>query len=395
MNLVMRSNSPVGDQPAKRIYKKSQSFDTFVSNIMSDQKVQSQRATRLLKLWLEFTQSFKESEIIKKVLDNLVKDEAQEAEFRLTVPICDELSRITDVNIPRYFFHRYRYDVFPQKRIIDDYPPYLQIELSSVCNFRCIFCYQTDISFTQKDQGYMGVMSFDFFKEIIDQAQGNIEFLSLASRGEPLVCKDIDKMLEYCVGKFLGLKVNTNASLLTEKICHAILMGGVNTIVFSADAAQEPLYSKLRVNGKLQKTLDNIKMFHLIRDKHYPDSKIITRVSGVKFSEAQTMSSMGDVWGSIVDQICFVDYNPWENVYESAVNNMLAPCSDLWRRMFVWFDGNVNPCDVDFKSTLCVGSVKQESISMLWRNDVYENLRKAHLHKGRGTINPCRRCTVI
>ena len=78
----------------------------------------------------------------------------------------------------------------------------------------------------------MGTMNFDLFKRIIDQAEGNIEFLSLASRGEPLICKDIVRMFNYTQNKFLNLKVNTNASLLTEEKIHAILSGGVGTIVF-------------------------------------------------------------------------------------------------------------------------------------------------------------------
>ena len=90
-------------------------------------------------------------------------------------------------------------------------------------------------------------MKLEMFKLIVDQAENNIEFISLASRGEPLVSPVIEKMLEYTRGKFLSLKINTNASVLTEKKCHAILQGGVQTIVFSADAADAELYKKLRV----------------------------------------------------------------------------------------------------------------------------------------------------
>ena len=113
----------------------------------------------------------------------------------------------------------------------------------------------------------MGQMSLDRFKEIVDAATGNIEFLSLASRGEPLLCKEIDEMLRYAAGRFLNLKINTNASLLNEKNIHAILAGGVKTVVFSADAAEEPLYSQLRVNGKLDRVLKNIENFSNIRAK--------------------------------------------------------------------------------------------------------------------------------
>ena len=53
-------------------------------------------------------------------------------------------------------------------------------------------------------------------------------------------------MLAYTNDKFLNLKINTNASLLNENKIHAILSSGVKTLVFSADAADEKLYAKLR-----------------------------------------------------------------------------------------------------------------------------------------------------
>lgn len=380
---------------SKKIYEKSYSFETFVSNLKTDINVQKNRVLESVATFVHEKPDDERGNILRSALEQLNISNLEEPEFKITIPIADELSKIDDEDLPRYIYHRYRYDIYPKKKILDQYSPYLQIEPTSICNYRCVFCYQTDKSFSDKKSGHMGSMSFNTFKKIMDEAQGNVEFFSLASRGEPFICPDIDQMLEYCQGKFLGLKVNTNASLLTEKHCHAILSGGVNTLVFSADAAVEPLYSQLRVNGKLDRVLKNIKMFHDIRRNHYSGSKIITRVSGVKFDTKQSMSSMQDIWGPLVDQICFVDYNPWENVYESPVNDLKTPCSDLWRRMFVWYDGKVNPCDTDFKSELCVGNVLDSSVSDLWRSAGYERLRAAHLDNQRCKGNPCRRCTVI
>src|SRR5205823_4938505 len=145
-------------------------------------------------------------------------------------------------------------------------------------------------------------------------------------------------------GKFLALKINTNASHLDERKAHAILQAGFNTVVFSADAAVEPLYSKLRVNGKLETVLRNVEQFQNIRAREYADTRVITRVSGVRYSDDQNLPEMEAAWGDLVDQVAFVDYNPWENTYERELNDVTTPCSDLWRRMFVWCDGRVNPC---------------------------------------------------
>ena len=240
----------------------------------------------------------------------------------------------------------------------------------------------------------MGTMEVDLFKDIIDEAKDNIEFISLASRGEPLVNPQFEEMIKYTDGKFLNLKINTNASLLNEKKCHAILSSGVKTLVFSADAADEKLYSKLRVNGKLETVLKNIELFNSIKEKNYKNKKIITRVSGVKYSDEQNFQKMEKFWKNLVNQVAFVEYNPWENIYIKKPNDINTSCSDLWRRMFIWWDGKVNPCDTDYKSTL---KIKQYNgnISETWLSENYQLIRNQHLTEKRQSIKPCRSCNVI
>jgi sulfatase maturation enzyme AslB (radical SAM superfamily) len=315
--------------------------------------------------------------------------------FAIGPSVAEEINSLDDKDLPRYLVHRYRYELFPYTRELDDYPPYLQIEPSSICNYRCVFCFETDKFFTRKSNGFMGHMSIDTFRRVIDQAAGNVEFISLASRGEPLLCPDIEAMLAFTRGKFLNLKLNTNASLLDERKTHAILQSGVKTLVFSADAAEEPLYSQLRVGGKLDQVLANVERFQKIRHTQYPASRIITRVSGVKFDDRQDLDAMQSRWGDLADQVAFVNYNPWENVYERTLAEIAAPCSDLWRRMFVWWDGKVNPCDVDYRSTLSVGSVASGNLSQLWLSAAYASLRSAHLENRRSSLTACSRCTVV
>ena len=62
--------------------------------------------------------------------------------------------------------------------------------------------------------------------------------------------------------------------------------------------------------------LKNLELFNNIKEKNYSHSKIITRVSGVKFDKDQNFEDMKKFWGGLVDQVAFVEYNPWENNYE-------------------------------------------------------------------------------
>lgn len=319
----------------------------------------------------------------------------QPGRLTLQAHTIDEILRLTDAELPRYLIYRYRYETYPVTHTLDAFPPLIQIEPTSICNYRCVFCYQIDPALSGKASEHMGSMPLELFTSLIDQAQGQTEAVTLASRGEPLLSRQIERMLAYCAGKFLGLKLNTNASRLTEAICHAILSAEVNTLVISADAAREPLYSQLRVNGRLERVIKNVTRFHEIRAKHYPRARTILRVSGVHVSDEQSLDEMERLWKGMADQVSFTRYIPWERTYVLPRHEMATPCSDLWRRMFVWWDGRVNPCDIDYRSTLSVGDGRQTPLADLWRGEAYQRLRDEHLAVRRAAVSPCNRCTFV
>ena len=125
------------------------------------------------------------------------------------------------------------------------------------------------------------------------------------------------------------------------------------------------------------------------------NSKIITRVSGVKVNEFQNFKEMENLWKNLVDQVVFVDYCPWEDVYSDKKNQIKQSCSELWRRMYIWWDGKTNPCEVDFKSVLSAGSIFEKNISEIWKSQKYEDLRNKHLMQKRGLVEPCNKCVSI
>jgi len=379
----------------KTIYEKKFSFEDFYSSMKTSVFSQINRSIKIIKK--ELLNKEKKNiyfyNILQKVLTDLLKQQKNiKSDLKINRFIADEIARIDDKNISRYFFNRYRYDVFPIENRIDDYPPYVQIELSSRCNYRCVFCYQPIFS---KHKEMMGMMNFDTYKSIVEQIEGHVEFISLASRGEPLLCKDIEKILQYNIEKFLCVKLNTNAYFLREHFIHAILTGGINTLVFSVDTTDEKEYAQMRINGNLKKVKKNIEMFYNIKQKYYPDSKIITRISGVKINESQDIKSMISFWKSLVDQIVFVKYMPWEDVYNSKSNNITLPCSELWKRIFIWYNGKTNPCESDFLSTFSMGNIRNKSISKIWKSPKYQKLRNQHLLGNRNLIFPCQNCIFV
>ena len=92
--------------------------------------------------------------------------------------------------------------------------------------------------------------------------------------------------------------------------------------------------------------------------------------------------------------VAFTNYIPWESSYENEISGVQTPCTELWRRLFIWWDGKVNPCDYDYKSTLSKWNVNDMSVNQIWNSKYYNFLRDVHLKNKRSEIEPCKRCIM-
>ena len=280
------------------------------------------------------------------------------------------------------------------KKQVTPFPLYLLIEPTSICNLRCVMCFQTDSSFGG-EKSFMGRMELDLFKKVIDQAyEGGTRAITLASRGDPTLNKHLSAMLGYMKGKFLEVKLNTNGILLNEELSRSILANQVTDLVFSIDSYERENYEEIRKKAKFDKVIENIKKFLKIRDEEFPDHRTTVRVSGVKVDIKQDKQKFNNFWRELVDYNVLVDLQErWDTYNNSTLpSNSLLPCGTLFERMYIWWDGRVNPCDVDYKSTLEVGNVRQNSIGEIWNGPAYEKLREKHLSGFRHEYSVCSKC---
>lgn len=77
---------------------------------------------------------------------------------------------------------------------IDLFPPFLEIEPTTICNFRCICCEHTYWKEPSKN------MTFEQFKKIFDDF-GNPKWLGLTGIGSSYLNKDFHKMIRYAKSK--------------------------------------------------------------------------------------------------------------------------------------------------------------------------------------------------
>ncbi len=341
----------------------------------------------------------------KKILNIFIEGVGEENKsFSLTPQESFYCSKINDIQKKiEYLIYRYKFKNYPENKILTEFPIHVLLEPTSVCNLRCVMCYQADKTFTgdniklNSNKAMMGHMSLDLFKKAIDECdKEGAPAISLGSRGEPMLNSKFNDMLDYISTKknFLEIKINSNGSALNEKNCNKILESNANILVISCDGENKKLYEKIRINGNFDRLLKNIELLTAIREKNYKKSKLEIRISGVYFHKEQNSEKFYDFWNKKVDVVSFVKVqNRWDT-YNNDILEKNNHCDFLWEKLYVWWNGVTNPCDEDYKSLLSPGNIKNETIKNIWQGKSLNNLRKLHIGDKRNTVNPCNRCGV-
>ena len=257
----------------------------------------------------------------------------------------------------------------------------LIIEPTNTCNLRCTFCFVTDGM--TRDGGFM---DFNIFKKIIDDCN-DLEHLCMHNWGEPLLHKDIFRMIEYAKNKGVNYVVmNTNGTLLTDKMINRIVNSKLDIIRFSIDGSAETFK---RVRGvELENIEKNIKKLKIIKEKKKPELKM-----GVVFTVEE--DTEGDAeeyinhWEKIVDH---VRLQP-KLITSPRTEVCPEPFGKDYGKLVVLWDGRVIPCCVDYNANLMIGNIQNDTIPNLWKSEKLNILREQHL-KGEfpDTCANCNEC---
>ena len=315
------------------------------------------------------------------------------SKFKITVHEEHYINNLQKSKILEYILYRFKFKEYPKRKIDTKFPIYILIEPVSSCNLKCPMCFQSDKTFIHKK--YMGKMDFDLFKKIVDEAEKKgTKAITFGSRGEPTIHPQICDFLEYLSGKFLEVKLTTNATKLSEKLIRTIFKTNVDLVTFSIDSEEKKTYEELRKFAKFENVLENVKKYNEIK-KEYKKCKTITRISGVKVKSSQDPKKFENFWKHHADEVSFKSaYERWDTYNNKPHADLNLPCNVIWERLYVWFDGKVNPCDADYKSYLSYGNVQNSSIEELWNSKKIKDLKSIHLSNSRSNIKPCDRCGV-
>lgn len=283
-----------------------------------------------------------------------------------------------------YFWNRFQWDFFHRFNIVPRFPLNVDIESSSRCNLKCEHCFRQYMDMHESD-----FMPMSLYRKIVDECAGYRLFtLKFSMRGEPTLHPEIVEMVDYAKKK--GIKevwVNTNGSLLTEKMAEGFIRAGLDCLTVSFDGLGK-IYESVRIPLKYEETLSKIKMFAEVRKKlkaQKPIFKVQSIWSAIKNSPAEYLQIMGN----IADKVSYnIDFD-YENIHFVPDPDYI--CYRLWQRIAITSNGDVLKCPSDFEKEEILGNLKGKTIKRIWDTE-QEKERQRHIAGERLKSAVCRKC---
>ena len=259
-----------------------------------------------------------------------------------------------------HIIDRIKFRIYPKFLLAPGFPSHLDIETASNCQMRCPMCYTTHMP-----QNLKGVMSWDLYKKIIDEAAAkNVYSVKLSWRGEPLLNKNIVKMVQYAKEKKIKeVAFLSNAELLTKEMAEQLVDAGLDWLSVSADGVGD-IYNEIRAPAIFEETIERVRYM-----KEYRDSKGLTkpllRVQSIMSAVQHNPDEYNQAWEGVVDRINIIsDHIRDFHVYTDHDYDEYYVCSKPFNRINIAYDGGIHQCGADYAAKTICGELHRQVTSV-------------------------------
>jgi len=293
----------------------------------------------------------------------------------------------------------------------------LGIDPGNVCNLQCPLC-PTGRGDMRVKRGFM---DFGLFKLIFDQLKDSLSVINLYNWGEPLLNRDLIKIIRYIkdANKSIQVITSTNLNIKNEGFLGDLVNSGIDKIIVSCDGASKETYEKYRIGGDFNLVMENLR-FLIKKNKEAGSSALITwNFLVFKHNEHEIESAkklagelgvkldIGLMRTSLKDEILkphkeaieqdreWIPDNPEYSAYDKVscvTKKIMNTCKKPWQLISINWNGLVVPCCAVYEEKYSFGDAKKDSIKSIWNNPKFILARKEILNKKLPAATICGIC---
>lgn len=289
-------------------------------------------------------------------------------------------------------------------------PSGLMLEPANVCNLDCTGCWTNDPA--QRDRAHF--LSTAHFEKIMRDLGSYLQVIWLWGWGEPFLNKNIYRMIRRAREKNIVVISSTNGTLPWDtRELEELVNSGLSKLIVAVDGLDQETYSKYRINGRLELVLENIRKLVETKKRLGSTAPLINmRMVVMAHNEHQTgeLVSLGKSLGvDIVSFKSMCDYRKGDRNAAFPANKKYLRydfdtprgadasreryyCYRPWRRLEIFADGAVTPCEFDLDRQFLLGSLDDTApLTGLWNNPVMQGFRRQFM-AGADSIPFCNHC---
>ncbi len=277
-----------------------------------------------------------------------------------------------------------------------------------MCNFKCKYCLHSMSTSELAKKGFKkSVMDFSIYKKAIDgikEYDDKLKALIFAGHGEPLLHKDICKMVKYAKDANIAQRVEivTNASLLDKKMSDGLIEAGVDRLKISIQGTNAKKYKEVSdYDMDYSEFLSNLKYFKENK-KH---TEVYIKIIDIALDGKEDEMLFKNLFEPVADYVDIEYAIPFinelnEDVYgdkefdKCKQGNLQKSkiCSMPFYMQVVAPNGDILPC-CSTDVPIVLGNIDDTSIKEIWNNKTTKGFLKTMLtDKNKNAV--CANCCV-
>ena len=298
-------------------------------------------------------------------------------------------------------------------------PVFISVEPAAVCQLHCPECpvgMAKTVSLTEdrpaspdRVQTGLPLMPREVWERVLREAAPYAHTMQFYFQGEPLLNKDLPRMVAEASAAGLYTIVSTNAQAMTAETAEALVKAGLDRIIVSMDGLTQESYGAYRVGGSVEKCKQALRLLREAKQRWHGRTMIELQCLRLRTNEHEwsaferTYKSLG------ADRLVFktaqlYDYNNGHPLmpsdarysrYEQGADgewhrkHLRRTCLRVWSGAVVTTDGEVLPCCYDKSRAYAYGNIMVSPLKELFGNAKAVAFRKAAL---REQFSICKEC---
>ncbi len=233
---------------------------------------------------------------------------------------------------------------------VKSHPLYLRIEACPYCNLQCPGCPLSKR--TNNPDEHSECMDMQLFTSSVKDFLPYLFKINLYDEGEPLLNKEICKMIKHAEDNNVATCISSNFSLrLSDHRLLELLGSGLEHLIVAIDGSTQERYSNYRKGGNLVLVLNNLKRLMILK-KSTSNTRLKVEMQFIDFDdnadEREAIAAIAQelkVWRFTVIQ----GSSPqgWEGLRftGSESDRKARGCFHIWTSAHINAKGELAPCD--------------------------------------------------